>query len=108
MSKYVDLAVKNAKEEQDVKAQAEQCGAILSSRIEGQIKYQEADIVEKTFLFKEAEDNVLKAQSFLTKNVDSYLSGYKAAVSRRDVAAEELQLAQDNLDSLKELMKIFS
>jgi len=108
MSKYVELVVKNAKEEGDVKKQAEQYGAILASKVEAQIKAQEAQIIEKTIELNQAEEDVVKAQITLTKHVDTYLGGVKKAWEVRDIAAEDLQVANDNLDKLKELFKIFS
>ena len=108
MSKYVDLVVKNAKEEGDVRIQAEELGSILGSKIEAQVKAQEAVIIERKIDLKQANSKVEAAQIARTRNVDAYLSGIKQAWVARDMAAEELQVAQDNYDKLTELAKLFA
>ena len=106
MSKFVELAVANNKEE-TAKIRAEKAQPILKARVEAKIKAQEAVILEQRVNFNEAEASVKQAQGYITTNVDNFLEGILDIMTIRDEAAEELKEAERLLEDLENILKIF-
>jgi len=107
MSKFVEIAVKNSKEE-TAKISAEKVQPIIKAKIEAKTQAQKAIIIEKEIEVTEAESAVEKAQGFVTTDVDDYLEQLFEAFTDRDELAEDLKQAQSLLTELEATLEVFA
>lgn len=106
MSKYLDIA-KQVNQAEDVVTRAEKAAPLLSKKLQAIIASQEAGVMELEADLAEKESLVNKARGYITTDAKAWVSNLDRAKDTRDVAAEELRLAQERLDDLKEEAKIF-
>jgi hypothetical protein len=106
MSKYTELAIKtNAVE--DVKTQVEKSAPILAAKLNAIISSQSAVVMEAQADLVEADQLVDKARGYITTNAQTWLSQLNYAKTQRDMASEDLNVAEDYFDELKEEAKLF-
>ncbi len=106
MSKYTDLAIK-VNQVEDVKTKAEKSAPILAAKLNAVVSSQTAKVMESEAVLQEAEQAVEKARGYITTDAQRWLEGLNRAKTARDQAAEELNVAQEYLDELKEEAKLF-
>lgn len=107
MSKYATEVVKLNKEKDSIELQAIEAAEILSSDLQAQIFTQKGIISRKQSELKRAEDAVIKAQYYLTNDVDTYLTNLSNKWQTRDKIAADLDQAEATFDKLSEVVKIF-
>lgn len=107
MSKFVEIAVQNSKEE-TTKQQAESVQPVLKARIEARVKAQEAEIIECKIALEQAEVAVNDARGFVTKNAESYIQNIFHAMTNRDSYAADLEEATTLLTDLEDITSVFA
>jgi hypothetical protein len=108
MSKYAQEVVALNKDRDNVAVQAAEAASILAADLEAQIKTQEGVIIRKQSAVRKANEEVTKAQYYLTDNIDTYLKNLNNKWTVRDQADEELNSAKVVLEKLQEVAKIFA
>ena len=106
MSKYTELAIK-VNQVEDVKTKAEKTAPILAAKLNAVVSSQMAKVMECEATLAEAEQAVDVARGCITTDAQAWLRKLNAAKESRDVAAEELRVAQEYLAELKEELKLF-
>jgi len=107
MSKFVEIAVKNSKEE-TAREVAVKAQPVLKAKIQAKVQAQKAVIIEKEIELDEANSSVEKAQGYVTTDVDNYLTRLFDEMTDRDEVAEDLAQAQSLLEELEETSKVFA
>ena len=107
MSKFVEIAISNSKEE-TTKQQAESVQPILKARIEARIKAQEAEIIECKIFLEQAEEHVIVARGYVTKNAEEYIQNVFDVMTNRDTFAADLEEAETLLTELADIVKVFA
>ena len=106
MSKYTELAIK-VNQVEDVKTKAEKAAPILAAKLNAVVSSQMAKVMECEATLSETEQAVDAARGYITTDAQQWLRKLNSAKESRDVAAEELRVAQEYLDELKEELKLF-
>jgi len=106
MSKYLEIA-QQVNQVEDVKTKAEKAAPILDKKLQAIIASQDATVMELEADLVEKEVAVNKARGYITTDAKTWVSNLDNAKDKRDIAAEELRLAQQRLDDLKEEAKLF-
>ena len=106
MSKYTELAIK-VNQVEDVKTKAEKTAPILAAKLNAVVSSQMAKVMECEATLAETEQAVDVARGYITTDAQAWLRKLNSAKESRDVAAEELRVAQEYLDELKEELKLF-
>lgn len=103
MSKFIDQAVNNSKDE-TIADRAAKTQPILKANLTALMFAQKSVVMETRSALVELEEEAEKAVGYVTKDAEAYFHNLTNAETRRDQAAEDLKEAEALEEKLQEMI----